>query len=446
MRISLDALTTQVTALAGLEGVEPRALSGDEAMDWARALGATRQALDALLSAVTGRIAELSTGEDRTTRFARAKGFPDAGALVSEVAQVPRSDAGRLMTLGEAMSDADAGSGGRLTVGAVDTAPVQPDAAPALYTYLTSALSQGLSAEKAAIIRLTLEKMSGATAEIERSLVERAKGRSVQRVRVMCRVEWERVDHDGYLNHLRSLRSKAYVKFWDTDEGMIGIHGELDPVRGIALRQWVHDQTRDAMRTERDVDPEERRSPGELAANVLTDLAQHRLGCQDAPKSAHTTVVITAPAQAVVKGEGAAYCDGYAGPICLEMLSHIAFELEVAPALTGDAGMALFLGRATRFFTPAQKRAIALRDQGCAKCGAPVAHCDVHHIQFWSQGGPTDIDNGVLLCSGCHHRLHDFTWQIEIIDGEVWFIPPAPVDPRRRRQPACATRSPIPVG
>jgi 5-methylcytosine-specific restriction protein A len=116
------------------------------------------------------------------------------------------------------------------------------------------------------------------------------------------------------------------------------------------------------------------------------------------------------------------------------------------PAVTGAGGLALFLGRATRFFTPAQKLAIALRDGGCARCGVPVARCDVHHIKFWSLGGPTDIDNGVLLCSGCHHRLHDFGWEIEVIAGEVWFIPPASVDPRRERIPACATRSPTPTG
>ena len=444
MRISLEVLTAQVATLGALDGVEPRSLSGDQAVEWVQAIGQTRQALDALLSAVTARVTELSSGQDRTKRFARAKGFADVGALVSEVAQVPRSDAGRLVVLAQAMADADAGSGDALTIGACS---VGSDHAPALYAYLSQEVGQpGFSAEKAAIIRGTLKLMSGATPELEESLVDRAKNRPVNRVRVMCRQEFERVDHDGYLRHLRSLRKDRYVKFWDRDDGMVGLHGLLDPIDAIPLRQLVEDRVRDGMLNQRKVHPSERLEAGQLAADVLTDLAVHRMGCQDGPRSAQTTVVVTASVDAIVKGEGAAYCHGYAGPICVEMLTQLAFDVQVAPALTGTGGLPLYLGRSARFFTPAQKLAIALRDGGCARCGAPVARCDVHHIRFWSHDGPSDIHNGVLLCPGCHHRLHDFGWAIEVIDGEVWFVPPYEYDPQRERIPACSTRSPVLTG
>ena len=309
-----------------------------------------------------------------------------------------------------------------------------------MYGFLAQAVARGFSAEKAAIISATLKLMTGATVEIERSLVERARNRSVSQVRVMCRVEFERVDHDGYLRHLRSLRKDRFIKFWDRDDGMVGIHGLLDPIDAIPLRALVEDQVRAGMRNQRDVHPSERLEAGQLAADALAELAVHRMGCQDGPKSAQTTVVIHASAKDVVEGKGAAYCHGYAGPICLEMLSQLAFGTQVAPSVTGDDGLALFLGRSTRFFTPAQRLAISIRDGGCARCGAPVARCDVHHIKFWSQNGPTDIDNGVLLCSACHHQLHDFGWEIDILAGEVWFIPPTAIDPHRHRIPACATR------
>ncbi len=54
--------------------------------------------------------------------------------------------------------------------------------------------------------------------------------------------------------------------------------------------------------------------------------------------------------------------------------------------------------------------------------------------------GLSDINNGVLLCVPCHHRLHDYGWIIEVVDGEVWFIPPATTDPNRERIPSCSTR------
>ena len=440
-------LHSQLAGLGGLEGVDPHALTGDEAVEWLRGVGELVQSAQSIASALTVRISELSTGEDRTKRFARAKGFSDVGSFVSEVAQVPRGTAGQLVTLGGAMADADSGSDGGFIIGAAEPVRGSPteDHLP-LYGCLTQAVARGFSVEKAAVIRGTLKLMAGATPEIERSLVERARKRPVSRVRVMCRTEFERVDHDGYLRQLKSMRKDRYLRMWDRDDGMVGIHGCLDPITAIPLRTWIEAQTRDGMLNQRDVPDEERLDAGQLAADAFAELAVHRMGCQDGPKASQTTVVVHAAAEDVVNGTGPMYCHGYAGPLCLELLGQLAFDTQVMPAVTGAGGLALFLGRATRFFTPAQKLAIALRDGGCARCGAPVARCDVHHIKFWSLGGPTDIDNGVLLCSGCHHRLHDFGWEIEVIAGEVWFIPPASVDPRRERIPACATRSPTPTG
>ena len=79
MRISLDSLTAQVTLLRGLDGVEPRSLSGDEAVEWLRASGQLVQSANAIIAALTARVSELSSGEDRTKRFARVKGFSDVG-------------------------------------------------------------------------------------------------------------------------------------------------------------------------------------------------------------------------------------------------------------------------------------------------------------------------------------------------------------------------------
>jgi hypothetical protein len=49
--------------------------------------------------------------------------------------------------------------------------------------------------------------------------------------------------------------------------------------------------------------------------------------------------------------------------------------------------------------------ALHARDGGCAFPGYdhPADWCQRHHIRDWANGGPTDIDNLVLLC-GYHHR------------------------------------------
>lgn len=75
----------------------------------------------------------------------------------------------------------------------------------------------------------------------------------------------------------------------------------------------------------------------------------------------------------------------------------------------------LALGRAQRLFTPAQRRALAHRDKGCAVkgCGMPPSWCEAHHVTPWKAGGPTDVDNGILLCSHHHHEVHAGRLRIE---------------------------------
>ncbi|WP_030428408.1 HNH endonuclease [Allokutzneria albata] len=49
----------------------------------------------------------------------------------------------------------------------------------------------------------------------------------------------------------------------------------------------------------------------------------------------------------------------------------------------------------------------------------------------WSNGGPTSLDNMVLLCSHHHHLPHHGDWEIRFEGGLPVFIPPGWVDPER---------------
>jgi hypothetical protein len=72
-----------------------------------------------------------------------------------------------------------------------------------------------------------------------------------------------------------------------------------------------------------------------------------------------------------------------------------------------DSGEPLNLGRKTREWSTAQRRAISVRDGGqCRFVGCYFTHCDIHHLQFWEHGGATDINNGACHCPRHHHMLH----------------------------------------
>jgi hypothetical protein len=86
----------------------------------------------------------------------------------------------------------------------------------------------------------------------------------------------------------------------------------------------------------------------------------------------------------------------------------------ILPAVLGGKSQPLDLGRARRLFTPAQRKALAIRDRECRAegCDIPAAWCEAHHLTPWGRGGDTDLDQGVLLCSFHHHRAHDTRYDL----------------------------------
>ena len=69
-------------------------------------------------------------------------------------------------------------------------------------------------------------------------------------------------------------------------------------------------------------------------------------------------------------------------------------------------GQPIGAGRATRLINRRLRRALEHRHPTCGVpgCGA-TRGLHAHHIQHWEDGGPTELDNLVLLCP-YHHRLH----------------------------------------
>ncbi len=70
------------------------------------------------------------------------------------------------------------------------------------------------------------------------------------------------------------------------------------------------------------------------------------------------------------------------------------------------AGQVIGVGRTTRTTNRRLRRALEHRDTTCVVpgCGA-TRGLHAHHIRHWEHGGPTDLDNLVLVCA-FHHRLH----------------------------------------
>ncbi|MEV6445054.1 DUF222 domain-containing protein [Amycolatopsis sp. NPDC051716] len=105
------------------------------------------------------------------------------------------------------------------------------------------------------------------------------------------------------------------------------------------------------------------------------------------------------------------------------------------PAVLGDKNEPLNLGRLRRLISAGLRRALYLRDRGCAfpGCHRPPRHCQGHHIRHWADGGPTNLTNLVLMCAHHHRLLHRSGWEVRIApDGLPEFLPPRFIDRRRK--------------
>ncbi|WP_127480377.1 HNH endonuclease signature motif containing protein [Nocardioides pantholopis] len=121
-----------------------------------------------------------------------------------------------------------------------------------------------------------------------------------------------------------------------------------------------------------------------------------------------TTMMITMDLEALTTGLGtAALADG--SRITAGEARRMACTANLVPAVLGTRSVPLDLGHTARLFTPAQRKALALRDRECRAdgCSIPAAWCEAHHLQPWLLGGRTDLANGILLCSRHHHLVHD---------------------------------------
>jgi hypothetical protein len=90
-------------------------------------------------------------------------------------------------------------------------------------------------------------------------------------------------------------------------------------------------------------------------------------------------------------------------------------------------GENLNIGRRARSIPPAIRRALMLRDRGCAFPGCThTRFLHGHHVEHWLHGGETRLDNLVMLCTFHHHLVHEGGWTVTTgADGVFLFHPPA---------------------
>ncbi len=220
-----------------------------------------------------------------------------------------------------------------------------------------------------------------------------------------------------------------------TGEGRVRVRGDLDTVIGEKLTAAI--ESLNTPRPEPD-GTDDSRTTGARNADALElilDAAAVADTTLATPPKTHVSVLL--PAAAPDKASLL-----WLGSISPTTASLLACDSSVTDVVIDGDTVPLEMGTSRRLFPTHLRRAIIIRDRCCIKCGAPAGRTHVHHIQFWSNGGSTDIDNGCLLCPSCHAHIHAGQWEtIMGRDRHPWLVPPASIDPIRTPLPAYNRRT-----
>ncbi len=217
--------------------------------------------------------------------------------------------------------------------------------------------------------------------------------------------------------------------------GRIRLAGELDPESWATVSAALEPFAKPGGLPNADGGADTR-TAGQRQADALVEICRRTLGAPDTPTSfgfpAHIAITIDFDALKASLGLGTL---DTGTPISAADIRRLACDATIIPVLLNSNGVPLDVGRAIRVFTKELRRAVEIRDRGCAfpGCDRPPAWTNVHHIIHWLFGGPTSLDNGVLLCHTHHVVIHRGEWTVRLAANKrPEFTPPAWVDPERR--------------
>ncbi len=209
-------------------------------------------------------------------------------------------------------------------------------------------------------------------------------------------------------------------------DGRLRLTGILDAETAGLLRAAIDPLTAPS-------GPDDQRSPGQRRHDALADICRLTLRTGELPDSGGdpAQIVVTTNYDSLARQLDLGTLDTGL-QLTPETVRRLACDAAILPTILGSTGQPLDVGRQRRLITGALRRALVLRDRGCAfpGCDRPPRWCDAHHIRHWADGGDTSLANAVLLCGHHHRHLHHSDWIVRLGgDGHPEFVPPAWLDP-----------------
>jgi hypothetical protein len=212
--------------------------------------------------------------------------------------------------------------------------------------------------------------------------------------------------------------------------GMVRVDGDLDPLTGDALLCALGAITDVEAKGQSDQD--DRRSPAQCRADALGQVCLSYLDRSDRPKVARERPHVALLVDLEMLKEGLSSTVGiaeldHAGPVGVAIARQVACDSALTRIVMGPGSEPLDVGRKTQVVPPAIRRALVARDRGCRfpGCDRPPGWTDAHHVVHWADGGPTSLQNLVLLCRRHHRLVHrPGGFGLALIEGRPVFARP----------------------
>ena len=286
-------------------------------------------------------------------------------------------------------------------------------------------LSAGaISIDHARLVTTALSELAAVDAQIaaaaEAPLVDSARGVDPARLRRESAPARYALIPDAAVSADELAHQRRRIDVATTFEGTVAVSGVLDAEGGETL------QTALAALSAR-TGPDDERTPGQRRADALVELCRRQLDRAELPSLGgdrpHLTVLVpfstlthpgppTSTRPAATGGVAGSMVGGETawgtvlGP---EAMRRLACDAAVSRVVTDPDSQPLAVGRRTRVIPPAIRTALVVRDRGCVwpGCDRPPQWTDAHHVRHWADGGPTSLDNLVLLCRRHHRAVHE---------------------------------------
>lgn len=245
------------------------------------------------------------------------------------------------------------------------------------------------------------------------------------------------IEADDGVDRLQRQRRHIGARTWTGRDGMWNVHGRFDAERAVSLIEALRRATEARFHAEH---PAETPDDPLLRHEFFQALGLADLMLGVAGGSGRPEFIVTIDEETLRHGRhrSSRVDCGRGIHLPVETLQAMAGRARFVPVVVDRHGVvirqgrpvptldqlrdsllrpvSLDHGRSRRYASRDQRRALRAMYRSCGVpgCDRHVADCQPHHIEYWEDGGPTDLALLLPLCKHHHDRLHTESWEVEL--------------------------------